>query len=103
MKPVETPSTNTTLVGAPGDDHVLPLPAWVGDGEVISEWEFDDEDRKKIAEGRLVGLGVAANPPPPIGMTIVAPHCPVCKMRMEWDERLTTWLCAHAEDGGPSL
>lgn len=98
MKPVETPHTNSTLVGAEGDENVHPLPAYVGEAETISQWELDDEDRQKISEGGQIALGVAANPTPPVGLTVVGRYCPTCNAQMGWSERFETYFCPHAED-----
>lgn len=98
MKPIETPACNITLVGAEGDDHVLPLPAFTADGETISQWKLEGEDLAKLNEGGQVALGVASNPPPPMGLAVVGPYCETCEERMGWSERFQTYLCPHAED-----
>lgn len=94
MKPIKTPETNAELGAAEGDeDRVLPLPVIVraGDPGVYSVWEPDAAERQQIAEGANVELGVAANPPPPVGMRVAPPHH-ADGTEMEWSDELKTWL-----------
>jgi hypothetical protein len=96
MEPIETPATTDLLIGPDGSE-IEPLPVVrTGDGTCLSFWKPDMEDRRRIAEGGLIGLVVSADPQPPVGMAVAPPFRG--GVWMTWSERLGTYVRALDEE-----
>lgn len=101
MKPIRTPETNAVYGPAEGDeDRVEPLFAVANEHDeipsIVSTWEPTAEERRRIAEGANIELGVAAVRPLPVGMAIVAPFS-TDEKRMAWSDELETYVNPIAE------
>jgi hypothetical protein len=93
MNPIETPTTTDVLLGPEGSE-IEPLPVKRdGDGTCLSYWKPSMEDRRRIAEGGLIGLIVGADPQPPVGLVVTPPWSK--HGTMTWSERLGTYVCVE--------
>lgn len=75
MKPIRTPLCTGVDLGPPGSD-ILPLPSWRETNEhgvtaVFSVWQPTELERKWLANGGNVLVGVFQDPLPPISLGIV--------------------------------
>lgn len=67
MNPIDFPQANRTLSASNGASEVPPLRVWTDGNEVISCWQPNDEQRRKIAAGEPVFLcvtGMGGTMPP---------------------------------------
>lgn len=99
MRPIVTTETTDTLVGPGGSDiQSLPVVAPLEDGSSLSFWLLDDDDRRRLAEGGLIGLAVLAHPQPPVKMAVLSPPCPRCGKSMKWSPDLETYTCSEEDE-----
>lgn len=70
MKPIRTAQTTFDYKGPTPD--IGDLPCYREDGAVWSVWEFTDEERRFIADGGNVKLGIFYTEPiPPVALEVV--------------------------------
>lgn len=73
MKPVRTRTSNCTYLGPREDIGDLPCERVRyddGDRVVYAVYELTDEDRKAIADGANVKLGIWTEPIPPVSLRV---------------------------------
>lgn len=73
MKPVKTPTTNTTFVLSGGTkENDLPLEKTTSGGMpiLISVWELEDDERTAIANGATIELVIWGSGHPPVSLGI---------------------------------
>lgn len=91
MRPIRTAASNVRFVGEE-DGSVEPMYAEAVDGTTYSTWEPTPEERRQIAEGSLVRLGVLGGSVPPVSLAVAAPDS------MVWSEELQTFVRSETED-----
>lgn len=71
MKPRKTP-TSTMVYRLPGgnEDNDLWAERDAAAGTILSTWELDDDERRRIAEGGTVDLVVWGTGHPPVALAI---------------------------------
>ena len=77
MKPLFFPGHNRILTGPQGllDEEIVPLPALVGGGLIVSVWEPDEEERAAIAAGAPTVLGIlSSETQPPVALCTLKPE-----------------------------
>ena len=100
MKPIRTPSTNTTYVLPGGnEDNFLPAEHLDEEGIVKSVWTATPEERALIAGGARIVLLIWGGLVPPVGLALEKPFCPQCGSEMAWSVELQRFQCAEHGDG----
>lgn len=82
LRPFQTPLSNSILK-APTEgvgDLACELTTDPRFGSVVTDsaWGFDDEQRKRVAAGAHIRLGVWQHPIPPLSVEIEPPFCESC-------------------------
>lgn len=100
LVPMKTPLSNAVLRGPTegiGDlDCELTKDPQFGSVVTDSAWEMDDEQRRRVAAGAHVRLGVWQHPIPPLSVEIEAPFCASCGAAKVWVSAASEYACGGA-------
>lgn len=73
MRPIRFEGCNTTYTAPDGMDDCAELPAYQGDGYIISKWEISPEELLRIIFRKSVYLQIAGSIQPPVAITPDSP------------------------------
>lgn len=74
MQPVKNKWTTITLGRGNNPESVQPLPGTFMDGQFVSEWVPDPDERELIAQGGNILLWIHGDKIYPMGMSIIKPE-----------------------------